>query len=85
MSGEDTVAVPMPLYRSHKEVRALQIKEVDVEKAILHFVAPFLSRAVTLDYMKKHNPQAGGYFVMYDDDYQSWSPKAPFEAGYTRI
>lgn len=28
---------------------------------------------------------AGGYFVRYEDGYESWSPAAAFEGGYTRI
>jgi hypothetical protein len=35
--------------------------------------------------MTKHNPQVGGYYVMYKDGYQSWSPASEFEDGYTRI
>lgn len=27
----------------------------------------------------------GDYLVVYDDGYTSWSPKAAFEEGYTRI
>lgn len=27
----------------------------------------------------------GGFFVRYDDGYESWSPAAAFEGGYTRI
>lgn len=29
----------------------------------------------------KHKPQVGGYFVLYPDGYQSYSPAEPFEAG----
>lgn len=28
------------------------------------------------------DPKAEGYFVQYEDGYQSWSPKAAFEAAY---
>jgi hypothetical protein len=32
-------------------------------------------------------PQLGDYYVVYpdSDNYASWSPKEPFESGYTRI
>ena len=33
----------------------------------------------------KHDPQAGGYYVVYADGYQSFSPAQAFEEGYTRI
>ena len=40
---------------------------------------------VSLDYVTKHDPQPGGYFVVYNDGYQSYSPPAAFEEGYTQI
>lgn len=30
-------------------------------------------------------PPAGGFFVRYEDGYESWSPAGAFEGGYTRI
>ena len=44
--------------------------------------APF---SVTTEYMNKHNPQPGGYYVVYTDDYKSFSPAEAFEGGYTLI
>src|ERR1700722_5779553 len=35
------------------------------------------------EYLRKHNPQVGGYFVVYKDGYQSFSPAAAFEEGYS--
>lgn len=32
------------------------------------------------DWYTRHNPQVGGYFVMYKDGYTSYSPAEPFEA-----
>jgi hypothetical protein len=43
--------------------------------------APF---AVSRAYTQKHNPQTGGYYVVYADGYKSWSPAQAFEEGYTR-
>lgn len=40
---------------------------------------------VSADYMRKHNPQVGGYYVIYADGYRSFSPAQAFEKGYTRI
>lgn len=37
------------------------------------------------DYIKKHKPVAGGYYVVYKDGYKSFSPADAFEDGYTRI
>jgi hypothetical protein len=45
--------------------------------------APF---GVSTDYMHKHTPEVGGYFVVYfGDGHQSYSPAKAFEEGYTRI
>lgn len=44
--------------------------------------APF---SVGMDYVNKHNPKVGGYYVRYDDGYESWSPAKAFEDGYTLI
>lgn len=40
---------------------------------------------VPSSYMQKHSPEAGGYYVQYEDGYVSFSPAAAFEEGYTRI
>lgn len=43
------------------------------------------SLRVEAAYLEKHKPVVGGYFVVYDDGYQSFSPAFAFEAGYERI
>jgi hypothetical protein len=40
---------------------------------------------VDQEYMAKHKPEVGGYFVQYDDGYKSFSPAKAFEEGYTLI
>lgn len=47
-----------------------------------HSYAPF---EVSAEYFAKHKPESGGYFVVYADGYQSYSPAKAFEEGYTRI
>jgi hypothetical protein len=44
--------------------------------------APF---EVSAEYVMRHKPQVGGYYVVYPDGYKSWSPAEAFESGYTRI
>ena len=44
-----------------------------------------MSREVSRQYAVKHDPRAGGYFVVYEDGYESWSPAGVFEAGYSLI
>lgn len=45
----------------------------------------FPSFVVNAEYMAKHKPTVGGYFVLYVDGYQSFSPAQAFEEGYTRL
>jgi len=78
----------LPQYRSHKIIRAAKILEVQLHgdrSAELVLEGTALG-SITVDaaYVDKHKPQAGGYFVLYDDGYQSWSPAKAFEEGYTR-
>lgn len=40
---------------------------------------------VTHEYLQKHKPKVGGYYVAYEDGYQSYSPAKAFEEGYTLI
>lgn len=40
---------------------------------------------VSREYLDKHQPEAGGYYVRYADGYESFSPASAFEKGYTRI
>lgn len=89
----------MPKYRSHKEVWALKIASIEFDRAKADAegretdgsatitpaeegYAPF---KVDAAYVKKHEPKAGGYYVVYQDGYKSWSPADAFESGNTRI
>lgn len=89
----------MPRYRCHKEVWALKIAAIVYDRevaaktnretdgsAIIHpgdiGYAPF---RVNCEYLRKHKPEVGGYYVVYKDGYESFSPAAAFEDGYTRI
>jgi len=86
----------MPRYRCHKEVWALKIAEVrdpvteadhesDGSRIIVPSDAGYAPFRVERDYVRKHNPQAGGYYVVYKDGYKSFSPAAAFEEGYRLI
>lgn len=82
----------MPKYACHKQVWALKIKEVHIRDIgteatyySLHFVDEgYAPLRVSADYVHKHNPRSGGYYVVYKDGYASFSPAAAFEEGYTR-
>jgi len=87
----DNVQIEMPRYRSHKEVWALKIADVKKDStvtgsAILIFENNrYVPIRVLYDYIQKHNPQPGGYYVVYQDGYKSWSPAEAFESGYLKI
>jgi len=78
----------LPQYQCHKKVRAMKISEIrgDFTRPILYFdddtYAPL---HVTIDYCLRHKPEADGYYVVYEDGYQSFSPAKAFEDGYTKI
>ena len=40
---------------------------------------------VTSEYVAKHGPRAGGYWVRYEDLYPSFSPAKAFDEGYTLV
>lgn len=90
---------PLPLYRSHKIVQAAKIKgirelrpqvfdgrgEQAAYPSELHFEGPHRHVTVSEEYVAKHKPRVGGYYVRYDDGYDSWSPAKAFEAGYALV
>jgi hypothetical protein len=70
------------------EVRNPEIpkdQESDGSKILVFENNRYAQMRVGFDYVKKHNPQAGGYWVQYEDGYESFSPAAAFESGYTLI
>ena len=79
----------MPKYVCHKEVHALKISQVDLMRdggsGRLHVKVPFDPIAVSIDYMNRHKPKVGGYYVVYEDGYESFSPAKAFGEGYTEI
>lgn len=89
----------LPRYRCHKEVSALKIEEVlpkvyenesencegDGSRIIIPEDKQYDPFTVDYAYFSKHDPKAGGYYVVYADGYKSYSPAAAFESGYTKI
>lgn len=78
----------LPRYRCHKEVSALKIADIvpNPRGYELHFEDQrFAPHQVPDEWVNRHLPSPGGYFVIYDDGYQSWSPAQPFESGYHLI
>lgn len=89
----------MPRYKCHKEVYALKIKSVtghsggfETAGRILEHAGVFVefedSRYPPIDLpfeYRNRNPSPGGYYIVYDDGYQSFSPARAFEGGYTKV
>ena len=87
----------LPRYKSHKEVRALKIAAIEFN---LDGSARFVpeDKLVRLDskegvlttkpgFYKRWGGSDDdlGYYVLYGDGYESWSPTKAFEEGYTKI
>jgi hypothetical protein len=88
----------MPKYKSHKIVWALKIKSIhrDYDDLVASkendgsaIITPeeegYKPFRVDSDYLKKHEPLNGGYYVVYEDGYKSFSPADVFEKGNTLI
>lgn len=99
METTSGVAAEMPRYKCHKQVWALKIDAVNLDADVAKSegrettggatiypedkkFAPF---TVDIEYVRKHKPESGGYYVVYDDGYKSYSPAKPFEDGYTEL
>ena len=78
---------PIPKYKCHKEVHALQIDTIELNGngALLTFTAGYAARQVGLRVAQAPGLGRGGYLVIYADGYQSFSPQKQFEEGYERI
>lgn len=88
-SGQDCCeGREMPRYQSHKKVWAHKIKEVIVDEENARIIpeeAGYDAIIVGDEYVRKHFPKAGGYYVVYEGGYKSFSPAGSFESGYTKI
>lgn len=90
MNNCETYFGGLPRWKCHKIVRAVQIESITKsdDKYTIKPVIDDKNKRMGLiivdsEFIEKHNPQVGGYFVIYDDNYQSFSPKEAFEAGYS--
>lgn len=95
------VSREMPQYQCHKKVHALKIAEVIKKPnpdatgrsaassygatLVPEDKANYAPFDVDSQFDSKHRPVAGGYYVVYDDGYKSFSPAEAFESGYSPI
>lgn len=87
---DESASMEMPKYRSHKKVWALQVGEglemLPDGSCKLPFVnSRYSPRIVAKEVVSRYIPMPGDYFVVYEGGYESISPKAAFEDGYTLI
>ena len=86
----------IPLYQCHKRVRAFKIgrivepsrRQVFIGSAAAGLLSsPDFRHTATVraEYFEKHKPRPGGFYILYEDGYESYSPAQAFESGYTRI
>jgi hypothetical protein len=84
----------LPQYQCHKKVRALKLRGLLTnfdkdDNPISYLLVPedsiFSPIACTEQWLAKHKPEPGGYYVVYEDGYTSFSPAEAFESGYTLI
>ena len=90
----------MPKYQCHKQVWALKIGEIrhhtNPDKSERTAAASYGATIkpadpnygefdVPAEFITKHKPVVGGYYVVYEDGYKSFSPAAAFEAGYALV
>jgi hypothetical protein len=77
----------MKTYKSYKTVRAAKIKNIVVLSESQTKLELEDSDAIIVDksFMSRHSPYVGGYYILYRDGYQSYSPKDAFEGGYEEV
>jgi hypothetical protein len=76
----------MPVYVCHKEVRGAKITGIRYcykgTKSLLILGEINSEVEVDTQWYARHAPQIGGYYVLYEDGYASYSPERAFEDGY---
>lgn len=72
----------LKLYQCHKQVRAAKIERVDPRALVLEGSSRY---PIEREFLDRCKPQPGGYLVVYEDGYESYSPAKPFEEGYKLI
>jgi len=77
----------LPVYACHKRVRAAKITDwrfLLPEKVVLELEGGS-EATVCAQWFDAKRPRIGGYFVVYADGYESYSPAGAFELGYSKI
>lgn len=77
----------MKNYKCHKTVRAGKITAIENLDGHIYYlkIEDREDVVVTDDFINRHKPRVGGYYVRYQGGYASFSPAEAFESGYTDI
>ncbi|MFA4826592.1 MAG: hypothetical protein WC593_15695 [Methanoregula sp.] len=85
---ENQASQPLPQWQSHKQVGADKIVGI-VNDGDFQFWSLACGIPVHVSsHLKErcgNNDPVGGYYVLYVDGFESWSPAKAFKEGYTRI
>jgi hypothetical protein len=82
----------LPYYKCHKVVQAAKIKAVlmsyagsVLDSATIMFECGATQVHVDAQWVSKHDPAMGGYYVLYAEGDSGYSPAHVFEKGYARL
>lgn len=81
----------LPRYQSHKKVRALKIAAIEIHENGAATIAPKDEGVAPIKTKSLYggrfqgNENDLGYYVRYENGYETWSPTEAFENGYTLI
>lgn len=79
----------MKTYQCHKKVKAFKIRRISILASTRMLYGDDGEQVEVMDSWgpqgKSTSQLLGGYYVLYDDSYSSWSPAEAFEAGYSVI
>lgn len=80
--------VELSTYTCHKQVQAAKIVDFKnfendkLEIIVNDFALGRIPVWVSTEWISKHNPAIGGFFIRYTDGYESYSPPEAFDSGY---
>lgn len=75
--------IELPQYRCYKVVRAAKIVAIDHGSRL--DLMPHGVVEVGPSWIREKRAEAGGYYVVYEDGYASYSPAKAFEDGYAPV
>ena len=85
----DATLSALPRWRSHKIVSGDKITGISTDNGIERWHLACGAVIEVNDMLRNRVPggafPVGGYLVVYEDGFRSWSPAEAFEGGYTRI